>query len=110
MEQKINYIERIEKLLKNKNTNVKKMLEDLGYAHGLISNWKKGSEPSAIKLMKIAEYLNTDLNYIMYGRIKKETEINEKWEKLDYDEKKIIEQQIDTLIAVKERKAGKLSS
>ncbi len=110
MEQKYEYIERIENLLKKKNSNTKQMLNELGYAHGLISNWKKGSEPSAIKLMKIAEYLKTDLNYIMYGEKEKNNKIGEKWDKLDYDEKKIIEQQIDTIIAIKERKQGKLSS
>ena len=108
MGQNLDYIERIEKLLKNNNTNTKKLLNDLGYAHGLISNWKKGSEPSATKLIKIAEYLKTDLNYLMYG--KENNEITEKWNKLDFDEKKIIEQQIDTIIAIKERKQGKLSS
>ena len=104
------YIKRIEKILKNKNITTKKMLEDLGYAHGIISNWKKGSEPSAFKLIKIAEYLNIDVNYIIYGEEYEKNNIIQKWNKLDNDEKKIIEQQIDTIIAIKERKQGKLSS
>lgn len=107
------HIETIEKLLKENNLTAKKMLLDLGYSDSLISTWKKGSEPSAIKLKRIADYLNVTVDYILTGEKRKEEKLNriiEKWEKLDNDEKAVIENQIDTIIAIKERKQGKISS
>ncbi len=107
------HIEIIEKLLKKNNLTAKKMLLDLGYSDSLISTWKKGSEPSAIKLKRIADYLNVTVDYILTGEERKEEKLNkilEKWEKLDNDERAVIENQIDTIIAIKERKQGKLSS
>ena len=107
------HIEIIEKLLKENKITAKKMLLDLGYSDSLISTWKKGSEPSAIKLKRIADYLNVTVDYILTGeeiKEKQKEKIIEKWNKLDNDEKAVIENQIDTIIAIKERKQGKLSS
>lgn len=63
----MNYIERIENILKMKKLNTKKMLMDLGYSHNLVNGWKKGSEPSAIKLQKICNYLGVNIEYILTG-------------------------------------------
>ena len=63
----VEYIRRIEKNLKAKGITAKKMLLDLGYSDSLISTWKKGSEPSAIKLMRIANYLETPVEYLLTG-------------------------------------------
>lgn len=62
------YIKRIEKILKNNNLTAKKMLLELGYSDSLISSWKKGSEPSATKLLKICNYLNISIEYILTGK------------------------------------------
>ena len=64
----MDYISRIEKILKKQKKNTKIMLEELGYSHSLINGWKKGSEPSALKLLKICEYLNTNIEYILTGK------------------------------------------
>ncbi len=63
----MDYIKRIEKTLKEKKITAKKMLIDLGYSDSLISTWKKGSEPSAIKLLRICKYLNISIEYVLTG-------------------------------------------
>lgn len=61
------YIQRIETKLTELNITAKKMLLDLGYSDSLISTWKKGSEPSAIKLNRVANYLGVSIEYILNG-------------------------------------------
>lgn len=108
------YIKRIEKKTKQLNITVKKMLIDLGYSDSLISQWKRGSEPSMIKLQKIAEYLKMDIGYIITGNktelSEDEKALLEKWNRLDPIEQELIQEKIDTLIEVKEKKQSKLSS
>lgn len=55
----------IENELKKHGITAKKMLLDLGYSDNLISQWKKGSEPSAFKLKRIAEYLDVSTDYLL---------------------------------------------
>ena len=59
------YTQNIENELKKRKITAKKMLLDLGYADSLLSQWKKGSEPSAVKLNRIAEYLNVSTDYLL---------------------------------------------
>lgn len=75
------YIQKIEKELKRNDITAKKMLLELGYADSLISQWKKGSEPSAIKLRRIANYLGLSMDYLFTNEneVKNEKE-NEKME------------------------------
>ena len=68
------YIQRIEARLKEMGITAKKMLLDLGYSDSLISQWKKGSEPSAIKLSRISAYIELSMDYILNG-IERESEI-----------------------------------
>lgn len=108
-----NYIIVIENSLKEKGITAKKMLLDLGYSDSMITKWKKGSEPSVVKLLKIADYLDIDIGYMLTG-IKtnltpEEENLLKMWDKLDEVEKEVIVQQIETLIKVKEKK-NKLSS
>lgn len=58
------YIQKIEAALREKKLTAKRMLLDLGYSDNLISQWKKGSEPSAFKLQRIAKYLELSLDYL----------------------------------------------
>lgn len=66
------YLQKIEKELKNKGITAKKMLLELGYSDNLISQWKKGSEPSAIKLQRICDYLGLSMDYVLKGEITNE--------------------------------------
>lgn len=63
----MDYIERIKVLIKKKNITERKMLDDLGYSKNLIISWRKGSEPSINKIIKIAEYLEVDFAYLITG-------------------------------------------
>ena len=100
-------VERIKKIAKTKGETLTSIERELKFSKSSMRKWDIQS-PSIDKLIKVAEYLDTTIDFIATG--KEKYEIMEKWNKLDYDEKKIIEQQIDTIIAVKERKQGKLSS
>lgn len=89
------YISIIEKSLKEKGITAKKMLLDLGYSDNLISQWKKGSEPSAIKLNRIAQYLELSLdalfgNTVSRGLSEKEEKLVNSFEMLDETEQQII--------------------
>lgn len=76
------YIKRIEKSLKDIDKTSAEMLRDLEYSKGLMSNWKKGTEPSAIKLLRICKYINKSIEYILTG--------NEEYN-LTNDDKKILQ-------------------
>ena len=59
-------IERINELLSRKGIKPSKMMKDLGFSSGLFSQWKSGMQkPSADKLGKIAEYLETTTDYLL---------------------------------------------
>jgi len=62
------YIQIIDNRLKDMGITAKKMLLDLGYSDGLISTWRKGVEPSAIKLHRIAEYIGLSMDYLLTGQ------------------------------------------
>lgn len=65
----MHYIQKIENALKSRGLTAKKMLLDLGYSDNLISQWKKGSEPSAIKLHRICDYLDLSMDYVLEENI-----------------------------------------
>lgn len=45
------------------------MLQDLELSTGNTGNWKKGQLPKGDALVKIAEYLDTSIDYIVFGEI-----------------------------------------
>ena len=59
-------VQRILEQLQCKNIKPSKMMKDLGFSSGLFSQWKSGQQkPSAEKLQKIAEYLDTSVDYLL---------------------------------------------
>ena len=54
------------------------MLEDLGLSTGNTGNWKKGIPPKGDVLVKIAEYLNTSIDYIIFGEYRDNLTAEEK--------------------------------
>lgn len=91
----MSYISVIEKRLKQKGISAKKMLLDLGYSDNLISQWKKGSEPSAIKLNRIAQYLELSLDSLFENDIpanlsEQEKKLLKNFNTLDETEQQII--------------------
>lgn len=59
-------LERIKFLAKQKNTNIKNIELVLGLGNGTMRRWDN-SPPSADKLLKVANLLNTTMDYLMTG-------------------------------------------
>lgn len=64
------FYERLQQLCKKKGTSVSKMLKELGLSTGSTGNWKKGQFPKGDVLIKIADYLDTSIDYIVSGKFK----------------------------------------
>lgn len=62
------FYERIQQLCREHNTSVSSMLKDLGLSTGSTGNWKRGQLPKGDVLQKIAEYLDTSIDYIVTGK------------------------------------------
>lgn len=61
------FYERLQDLCQKRNTSVSRMLQDLELSTGNTGNWKKGQLPKGDVLAKIAEYLETSIDYIVFG-------------------------------------------
>lgn len=59
-------VDRIKNLAKENNTNIKNLEASSGLGNGTIRRWND-SPPSADKLLKIANTLNTTMDYLMTG-------------------------------------------
>lgn len=64
------FYERLQLLCKKQGTSVSKMLKELGLSTGSTGNWKKGQLPKGDVLAKIANYLNTSIDYIVFGEFR----------------------------------------
>lgn len=78
----MNFYERLRAICKEKGTTVTNMLTKLGIATGSTGNWKRGSLPNGDILMKIADYLDTSIDYILLGEFRSD---------LNSDEKQLVE-------------------
>lgn len=71
-------IEVIEKIMKEKNITAYQMEKDIGIKQTTFSNWKKGRQPTADKILKILPYLEVTPNELFgYSDIRKELTENE---------------------------------
>lgn len=64
------FYDRLRELCKQHNTTVTAMLSDLGLSTGSTGNWKKGQLPKGDVLKQIADYLDTSIDYLVYGEYK----------------------------------------
>lgn len=64
-------------LCKEHNTSVSGMLKDLGLSTGSTGNWKKGLLPKGEILIKIADYLDTSVDYILFGEYRSDMTADE---------------------------------
>lgn len=78
----MDFYERLRRICKEKGTTVTHMLSTLGISTGSTGNWKKGQLPKGDILIKIADYLNTSIDYILLGEYRSD---------VSKDEKKLIE-------------------
>lgn len=72
------FYERLCLLCKENNTSVSSMLKKLGLSTGSTGNWKKGQLPKGDILMKIADYLDTSIDYIVFGEYRANLSDDEK--------------------------------
>ena len=59
-------VERISDLAKKKDISIAALEKAIGLSNGIIGKWRKQS-PSCDKLKLVADYLNTTLDYLVYG-------------------------------------------
>lgn len=72
------FYERLRDICKERGTTVTNMLSKLGIATGSTGNWKRGSLPNGEILIKIADYLNTSIDYILLGEFRSDMNSDEK--------------------------------
>ena len=54
------------KLLQERNITAYKLAKDLGLSNGMLSGWKKQEYmPSADMLMKLSDYFNVSVDYLL---------------------------------------------
>lgn len=61
------FYDRIKTLCKEKGTTVTNMLTDLELSTGSTGVWKKGKIPGGETLIRIADYLETSVDYLITG-------------------------------------------
>lgn len=59
------FIEKLEKLLKERHLTMNKLAQGIGYSQSATSQWKKGRMPQIDVLKKICEYLNVSADYLL---------------------------------------------
>lgn len=68
-------VNRIEKRIKEKGTNFKRVEQELGLGNGTIKRWSTQS-PRLDKLVPVAEYLQVSLDYLVFGSSVSEASTN----------------------------------
>ena len=91
----MNFYERLNFLCKERNISLSHMLSEIGLSTGSTGNWKKGQFPKGDALILMARYLETSVDYLLFG---------EYYNFLSYDEQKLI----DLYEAIPERAKYKL--
>lgn len=88
-------IDRILKLMEQKNVSAHKLEVEAGLSNASIQAWKKGKAQASIaSLQKIADYFDVSINYILYG---KENEFTEKEIQLIEAIKSLSDSEVDKL-------------
>lgn len=66
------FIDRLSNIMKEQNITAYRLSRDLGISESLIRQWQKNPniEPSAIKVLKISEYFQVDIGWLLTGNVK----------------------------------------
>lgn len=59
------FIKRLEELMEGNNISEYKLTQELKLSKSAIWNWKQGCQPSADKIIKIAEYFDVTTDYLL---------------------------------------------
>ena len=65
----MNAVERVKTICKERKIPISKLESDCGFANGYIGQLRKGVFPDD-RILKIAEYLNVSVDYLMTGKDK----------------------------------------
>ena len=68
-------VNRLEKCIKEKGSNFKRVERECGLGNGTIKRWSEQS-PRLDKLVIVAEYLQVSLDYLVFGGSVSETSTN----------------------------------
>ena len=72
----MDFFERVKLLVKTKNTTIKTLVEDLGLNYGSYNTLRKSNNlPRADEAVKIAQALNTTVEYLVTGEDSNPAEI-----------------------------------
>ena len=63
----MNAVERVKAICKERKIPISKLESDCGFANGYIGQLRKGGFPDD-RILKIAEYLNVSVDYLMTGK------------------------------------------
>ena len=63
----MNSVERVKTICKERKIPISKLESDCGFANGYIGQLRKGVFPDD-RILKIAEYLNVSVDYLMTGK------------------------------------------
>lgn len=100
MTENICFMERVERILKEKRLTQKELAEDLGLRRPTLSDWKKnGAVPAGDICLKIADYLNVSVEYLISGKEAglgtEERALLGQWSKLSAEQKDTIQILLD---------------
>lgn len=59
------FYENIKIMCKQNKTSITKLCSEIGLSSGVLSKWKSGSIPNGETLIKIADYLNCSVDFIL---------------------------------------------
>ena len=97
----MNAVERVKTICKERKIPISKLESDCGFANGYIGQLRKGVFPDD-RILKIAEYLNVSVDYLMKG---KEMEFTAEMAEIDLELSKMKE--MTKLYALKLSKLSK---
>lgn len=69
----MNSVERVKSICKDRKIPISKLEKDCGFSNGYIGQLRKGVLPDD-RLIKISEYLNLSVDYLMIGEERTETD------------------------------------
>lgn len=59
------FIERLEELMKTKEITEYKLTQELKLSKSAVWNWKQGCQPTADKIIKLADYFEVSTDYLL---------------------------------------------
>lgn len=94
----MNFVERIDEKLKEKNLKRLSLCDDLNLTHSALTDWKKrGTIPSGDICLKIANYLNVSVEWLLTGEEKQAPQLSQEEEQFIGTYQSLTEEQKKTI-------------